>query len=255
MEGTFWGIFLPFAGTALGASSVFFLRRAVSPLLQQGFMGFAAGVMTAASVWSLLIPSVEQCAEWENWAFVPAALGFLVGVGFLLVADAISPKLVRAEEKTAAQEHWRRTLLMVLVVTLHNLPEGMAVGAAFAGVQNGQAQAGAMALSLGIAVQNFPEGAIISMPLHAAGVKKGKSFLHGVLSGVVEPLAAVLTMALSFIMVPVLPYLLAFAAGAMLIVVAQELLPQACDGENSRSGAVGFALGFLIMMTLDVALG
>ena len=255
MEGTFWGIFLPFAGTALGASSVFFLRRAVSPLLQQGFMGFAAGVMTAASVWSLLIPSVEQCAEWENWAFVPAALGFLVGVGFLLVADAISPKLVRAEEKTAAQEHWRRTLLMVLVVTLHNLPEGMAVGAAFAGVQNGQAQAGAMALSLGIAVQNFPEGAIISMPLHAAGVKKGRAFLHGVLSGVVEPLGAALTLVLSFIMVPILPYLLAFAAGAMLIVVAQELLPQACGGENSRPGAIGFALGFLIMMILDVTLG
>ena len=255
MEGTFWGIFLPFAGTALGASSVFFLRRAVSPLLQQGFMGFAAGVMTAASVWSLLIPSVEQCAEWENWAFVPALLGFLIGVGFLMAAGAISPKLVRAEEKTAAQEHWRRTLLMVLVVTLHNLPEGMAVGAAFAGVQNGQAQAGAMALSLGIAVQNFPEGAIISLPLRAAGMNRHKAFAGGVLSGIVEPLAALGTILASSIIGHLLPYFLSFAAGAMLYVVVEEMIPEMSEGEHSNIGVLTFALGFTVMMTLDVALG
>ena len=255
MEGTFWGIFLPFAGTALGASSVFFLRRAVSPLLQQGFMGFAAGVMTAASVWSLLIPSVEQCAEWENWAFVPALLGFLIGVGFLMAAGAISPKLVRAEEKTAAQEHWRRTLLMVLVVTLHNLPEGMAVGAAFAGVQNGQAQAGAMALSLGIAVQNFPEGAIISLPLRSEGCSRKKAFTLGMLSVIIEPIGAIITVLLAGFVTPILPYMLAFAAGAMIYVVVEELIPEASVGEHSNLGTIAFSIGFALMMVLDVALG
>ncbi len=187
----------------------------------------------------------------------PAAIGFAAGVIFLLLADAVSPRLLQARSRTGRSEHWRRTLLMILAVTIHNLPEGMAVGAAFAGVQSGYGDmaAGAMALSLGVAIQNFPEGAIISMPLHAAGMKKGKAFGCGVLSGAVEPIGAGLTILLSFLLVPVLPYLLAFAAGAMLVVVAQELLPQACGQETPQRGAVGFTLGFLVMMVLDVALG
>lgn len=258
MIGPTWlGILMPFAGTAIGAAGVFFLKKKGSVQKQRMLMGFAAGVMTAASVWSLLIPAVEQSASWGRWAFLPAAIGFAAGVCFLLLVDAASPRLLQARSRTNRSEHWRRTLLMILAVTIHNLPEGMAVGAAYAGVQSGYSDmaAGAMALSLGVAIQNFPEGAIISMPLHAAGMKKGKAFACGVLSGAVEPIGAGLTLLLSFLLVPVLPYLLAFAAGAMLVVVAQELLPQACGQESPQRGAVGFTLGFLVMMVLDVALG
>lgn len=258
MIGPTWlGILMPFAGTAIGAAGVFFLKKKGCVQKQRTLMGFAAGVMTAASVWSLLIPAVEQSASWGRWAFLPAAIGFAAGVCFLLLVDAASPRLLQARSRTNRSEHWRRTLLMILAVTIHNLPEGMAVGAAYAGVQSGYSDmaAGAMALSLGVAIQNFPEGAIISMPLHATGMKKGKAFACGVLSGAVEPIGAGLTLLLSFLLVPVLPYLLAFAAGAMLVVVAQELLPQACGQESPQRGAVGFTLGFLVMMVLDVALG
>ena len=253
------GILIPFLGTLLGSGCVFFMRGAMNPILQRALTGFAAGVMVAASVWSLLIPSMDHAASMGNWAFVPAVVGFWIGILFLLALDKIIPHLhMNSSEAEGPKTQLSRTTMLVLAVVLHNLPEGMAVGVVFAGWLSGDAGlsfTGALALAIGIAIQNFPEGAIISMPLHAAGVKKGRAFLHGVLSGVVEPLGAALTLVLSFIMVPILPYLLAFAAGAMLIVVAQELLPQACGGENSRPGAIGFALGFLIMMILDVTLG
>ena len=255
----FWGILIPFLGTSLGAACVFFMKKSFSDAVQRALNGFAAGVMVAASVWSLLIPAIERSSAMGSFSFVPAVAGFWAGILFLLALDHIIPHLhAKSGQAEGPKSRLGRSAMMVLAVTLHNIPEGMAVGVVYAGFLSGDAQitsAGALALSLGIAIQNFPEGAIISMPLHAAGVKKGRAFLHGVLSGVVEPLGAALTLVLSFIMVPILPYLLAFAAGAMLIVVAQELLPQACGGENSRPGAIGFALGFLIMMILDVTLG
>ena len=253
------GLWIPFIGTTAGAACVFVLKNHISSNMQRFFTGFAAGVMVAASVWSLLIPAIDMSEELGKASFIPALVGFLLGILFLLLMDNLVPHLhVGSDTPEGTKSSLGKNAMLLLAVTLHNLPEGAACGAIYAGVLSGDGQvtfAGALALSIGIAVQNFPEGAIISMPLHAAGVKKGRAFLHGVLSGVVEPLGAALTLVLSFIMVPILPYLLAFAAGAMLIVVAQELLPQACGGENSRPGAIGFALGFLIMMILEVTLG
>ena len=255
----FWGILIPFLGTSLGAACVFFMKKTLSDMVQRSLTGFAAGVMVAASVWSLLIPAMEQSAGMGKLSFVPAVAGFWIGILFLLGLDHIVPHLhVKSGQTEGPKSQLRRTTMMVLAVTLHNIPEGMAVGVVYAGYLSGNAQitaAGALALSLGIAIQNFPEGAIISMPLRAEGMKKGKAFCGGVLSGVVEPIGAVLTLLAAQLVVPALPYLLSFAAGAMLYVVVEELIPEMSQGSHSNIGTLFFAVGFSIMMMLDVALG
>ena len=255
----FYGILIPFLGTSLGAACVFFLRKTLSDAVQRALTGFAAGVMVAASVWSLLIPAIAQSAALGRWSFLPAVLGFGVGILFLLALDHIIPNLhAKSGRAEGPKSRLQRTTMMVLAVTLHNIPEGMAVGVVYAGYRSGSAQitaAGALALSLGIAIQNFPEGAIISMPLRAEGMKKGRAFCGGVLSGVVEPTGAVLTILAAQLVVPALPYLLSFAAGAMLYVVVEELIPEMSQGDHSNIGTVFFAVGFSIMMMLDVALG
>ena len=254
-----YGILIPFLGTSLGAACVFFLKKTLSDRVQRSLTGFAAGVMVAASVWSLLIPSIEQSAALGAFAFLPAAAGFWAGILFLLALDHIIPHLHQNSGQTEGpKSRLQRTTMMVLAVTLHNIPEGMAVGVVYAGYLSGSAQitaAGALALSLGIAIQNFPEGAIISLPLRAEGMKKGRAFWGGVLSGVVEPVGAALTILAAQHVVPALPYLLSFAAGAMLYVVVEELIPEMSQGDHSNIGTVFFAVGFSVMMILDVALG
>ena len=256
---TFLGILIPFLGTTLGACCVFFMRRSLGERVQRMLTGFAAGVMVAASVWSLLIPAIEQSEGLGKFAFVPAAVGFWVGILFLLLLDHVIPHLHQnSSEAEGPKGELHRTTMMVLAVTLHNIPEGMAVGVVYAGYLAGSAQisaAGAMALSLGIAIQNFPEGAIISMPLRAEGMGKGRAFLSGMLSGIVEPIGAVLTILAARLIIPALPYLLSFAAGAMLYVVVEELIPEMSQGKHSDIGTIFFAVGFSVMMTLDVALG
>ena len=250
----FYGILIPFLGTSLGAACVFFMKKSLGPAVQCALSGFAAGVMVAASMGSLLVPSIRQAAAMGRLAFVPAVVGFWAGILLLRLFDVVVPP-PDAENRAAGLGS---TAMMVLAVTLHNIPEGMAVGVVYAGYLAGNAQitaAGAMALSLGIAVQNFPEGAIISMPLRAAGMKKSKAFWGGVLSGAVEPVGAVLTLLAAGIVVPALPYLLSFAAGAMLYVVVEELIPELSQGGQSRLGALFFTLGFGIMMLLDAFLG
>lgn len=253
------GILIPFLGTTLGAACVLFLKKALSRTLEKSMNGFAAGVMAAASVWSLLIPSIEQAAPMGRWAFVPAAAGFSGGILFLLLLDHVIPHLNASSKRAEGPEtRMKKTTMLVLAVTLHNIPEGMAVGAVYAGLLTGNHQItamGAMALSIGIAIQNFPEGAIISMPLRAAGTKPWKSFVYGVLSGAVEPVGAVLTILAASMIVPVLPYLLSFAAGAMMYVVVDELIPEMAEEQKINIGTILFALGFVIMMILDVALG
>lgn len=255
------GILIPFIGTTLGAGCVFLMKSdTMHPWLQKGLLGFASGVMVAASVWSLLIPAMDMSAEMGKLAFVPAAAGVAIGMLFLLFLDkAIPHQHIDHNEPEGPKTGWRRSTMLVMAVTLHNIPEGMAVGVVFAGLlaENTQITVmGAFALSVGIAIQNFPEGAIISMPLRSeGGVGKRKAFLYGMLSGIVEPVAALLTILLSGILTPVLPYLLAFAAGAMLYVVVEELIPEANEGEHSNLGTLGFAAGFILMMILDVALG
>lgn len=255
----FYGILIPFLGTSLGAACVFFMKKSLGITVQRALTGFAAGVMVAASVWSLLIPSIQQSSAMGRFAFVPAVIGFWAGIAFLLLLDAVIPHLHQASDSPEGPaSNLARTTMMVLAVTLHNIPEGMAVGVVYAGYLAGNAQIsamGAMALSLGIAIQNFPEGAIISMPLRAAGMQKPRAFLSGVLSGIVEPIGAVLTLLAAGFIVPALPYLLSFAAGAMLYVVVEELIPEMSQGEHSNIGTLFFALGFGIMMVLDVALG
>ncbi len=255
----FWGVLIPFLGTSLGAGCVFFMKKSLSDTVQRALTGFAAGVMVAASVWSLLIPAIERSAGMGKLAFLPAVLGFWVGVLFLLALDHIIPHLhANSGQPEGPKSQLRRTTMMVLAVTLHNIPEGMAVGVVYAGYLAGDGQitaAGALALSLGIAIQNFPEGAIISMPLRAEGMKKSRAFAGGVLSGAVEPIGAVLTILAAGLIVPALPYLLSFAAGAMLYVVVEELIPEMSQGRHSNIGTVLFALGFSVMMLLDVALG
>ena len=249
----FYGILIPFLGTSLGAACVFFMKKSLGPAVQCALSGFAAGVMVAASMGSLLVPSIRQAAAMGRLAFVPAVVGFWAGILLLRLFDVVVPP-PDAENRAAGLGS---TAMMVLAVTLHNIPEGMAVGVVYAGYLAGNAQitaAGAMALSLGIAIQNFPEGAIISMPLRAAGMKKLKAFWCGVLSGAVEPIGAVLTLLAAGIVVPALPYLLSFAAGAMLYVVVEELLPELSQGGQSRLGALFFTLGFGIMMVLDAFL-
>ena len=255
----FIGIMIPFLGTAAGALCVFFLRGAMAPRVQKALLGFASGVMVAASVWSLLIPAMDMSAAMGRLAFLPAAVGLLLGIGFLLLLDNAVPHLhIDAEEPEGPKGQWKKSTMLVLAVTLHNIPEGMAVGVAFAGLmaEEGAAitLAGALALSLGIAIQNFPEGAIISLPLKEAAGKK-KAFLYGMLSGIVEPIGAACMILLSDYLGPFLPYLLALAAGAMLYVVVEELIPESAEGEHSNVGTIGFALGFVVMMILDVALG
>ena len=259
MTDAFYGILIPFLGTSLGAASVFFLKQSLGDHIQRALTGFAAGVMVAASIWSLLIPAMDQSAALGKLAFFPAAVGFWLGILFLLLLDHIIPHLHRnSEQAEGPHSQLQRTTMMVLAVTLHNIPEGMAVGVVYAGYLSGTAQitaAGALALSLGIAIQNFPEGAIISMPLRAEGMSKSRAFWGGVLSGIVEPIGAVLTILAASIIVPALPYLLSFAAGAMLYVVVEELIPEMSQGEHSDIGTVFFAVGFSLMMVLDVALG
>ena len=259
IQDAFWGILIPFLGTSLGAGCVFFLKNSLRDGIQRALTGFAAGVMVAASVWSLLIPAMEQAADLGRLAFFPAAAGFWLGILFLLLLDHLIPHLHQNSlQAEGPKSQLQRTTMMVLAVTLHNIPEGMAVGVVYAGYLAGTAQitaAGALALSLGIAIQNFPEGAIISMPLRAEGMKKGRAFWGGVLSGIVEPIGAVLTILAAGIVVPALPYLLSFAAGAMLYVVVEELIPEMSQGQHSNVGTVFFAVGFSVMMVLDVALG
>ena len=253
------GILIPFAGTSLGAAMVFFMKTSLNEQVSRALTGFAAGVMVAASIWSLLIPSMEQSAAMGIWAFVPAVIGFWVGILFLLLLDHIIPHLHRNSDETEGpRSHLKRTTMLVLAVTLHNIPEGMAVGVVYAGWLSGNTYitvTGALALSIGIAIQNFPEGAIISLPHRAEGAGKGKSFLYGVLSGVVEPIGAFLTILAATLILPALPYLLSFAAGAMMYVVIEELIPEMSVGKHSDIGTIFFAMGFTLMMALDVALG
>ncbi len=254
-----YGILIPFLGTSLGAGCVFFMRKSLGDRVQRALTGFAAGVMVAASVWSLLIPAIEQAANMGKWSFVPAVIGFWLGILFLFALDHIIPHLHRGSAQAEGpNSRLQRTTMLVLAVALHNLPEGMAVGVVYAGYLAGNAQItamGALVLSIGIAIQNFPEGAIISMPLRAEGMKKSKAFLGGVLSGVVEPIGAALTILAAGVIVPALPYLLSFAAGAMVYVVVEELIPEMSEGRHSNIGTLFFAGGFSVMMILDVALG
>jgi len=253
------GIMIPFLGTALGSSCVLFMKKTIHPMLQRALTGFAAGVMVAASIWSLLIPAMEQSRSMGTWAFLPAAVGFWAGILFLLVLDRVIPHLhMNSRKAEGPKSSFQKTTMLVLAVTLHNLPEGMAVGVVYAGWLSGNSgitAMGALALSLGIAIQNFPEGAIISMPLRAEGVSKKRAFLYGALSGAVEPVGAALTILAAGFVIPLLPYLLSFAAGAMIYVVVEELIPEMSEGKHSNLGTVLFALGFTVMMTLDVALG
>ena len=253
------GLLIPFIGTAAGAACVFFLRKDLKMSVQRALTGFAAGVMVAASVWSLIVPAIEQSADKERLAFLPAFIGFWLGVLFLLLLDHIIPHLHRSiDQAEGPKSRLNRTAMMVLAVTLHNIPEGMAVGVVYAGLLSGSASittGGALALALGIAIQNFPEGAIISMPLKAEGMSRPRAFLAGFLSGVVEPVFGALTVLIAGLVVPAMPYLLSFAAGAMLYVVVEELIPEMSAGEHSNIGVIAFAIGFSVMMALDVALG
>ena len=252
------GVLLPFLGTSLGAAMVFVLKDTKSDSIQRLLTGFAAGVMVAASFWSLLQPALESAEGMGKLSFIPAAVGFLIGIGFLLFLDTVTPHMHMDEQAEGPQSSLKKTTKLILAVTLHNIPEGMAVGVVYAGWAAGEAgvsQAAALALALGIALQNFPEGAIVSMPLRAAGMPKGKTFWYGVLSGIVEPAAALITLAAASMVTVVLPYMLAFAAGAMFYVVVEELIPEMSEGEHSNIGTIAFSLGFVLMMVLDVALG
>ena len=254
-----WGLLVPLLGTSLGAACVFFLKKGLGDRVQRGLTGFASGVMVAASIWSLLIPAMEQSAGAGVWVFLPAVIGFWAGILFLLGLDHLIPHLhQRSQQAEGPRTRLERSTMMVLAVTLHNIPEGMAVGVVYAGFLAGEGQitmTAALVLSLGIAIQNFPEGAIISMPLRSEGMGKARAFAGGVLSGAVEPLGALLTILAAGLVVPALPYLLSFAAGAMLYVVVEELIPEMSQGEHSNVGTLTFALGFTLMMALDVALG
>ncbi len=262
MRAVIWGLLLPFLGTAGGAACVFFLKKDLKAGVQRALTGFAAGVMVAASIWSLIVPAIEQSAEKGRWAFLPAFTGFWMGIWFLLLLDHVIPHLHRsigqADQMEGPKSRLNRTMMMVLAVALHNIPEGMAVGVVCAGllaVSGSITAGGALALALGIAIQNLPEGAIISMPLFAEGKSKQKSFWLGVLSGAVEPVSDGLTILIAGRVVPAMPYFLSFAAGAMLYVVVEELIPEMSAGEHSNIGVVFFAVGFSLMMALDVALG
>lgn len=253
------GVLIPFAGTALGSACVFFMKKGLGAKVQRALTGFASGVMVAASIWSLIIPAMEQTEGFGKLSFLPALIGFWLGILFLLLLDTVIPHLhMNTDKAEGPKSRLKRTTMMVLAVTLHNIPEGMAVGVVYAGFASGNTTitaGGALALALGIAIQNFPEGAIISMPLCAEGKGKGKAFLDGVLSGAVEPVGAILTILAAEMFLPAMPYLLSFAAGAMMYVVVEELIPEMSSGEHSNIGVIMFAAGFTLMMALDVALG
>ena len=255
-----WGLLIPFIGTSAGAACVFLLKDELKPGVQKLLLGFASGVMVAASVWSLLIPAMNMSEPMGKWAFIPAAVGLLLGMAFLLVLDKTIPHLhLGSDTPEGPKKKLDRSTMLLLAVTLHNIPEGMAVGVVFAGVISGSSEmtiAGAIALAVGIAIQNFPEGAVISLPLKSeTGMKSGKAFIYGVLSGIVEPVAALATVLISNLITPILPCVLAFAAGSMLYVVVEELIPEASEGDHSNIGTIAFAIGFVLMMVLDVALG
>ena len=253
------GILIPFVGTALGSACVFCMKKELSRRVHRALTGFAGGVMVAASIWSLLLPAMEQSTGMGRWSFLPSVVGFWLGILFLLLLDRVIPHLhLYANQAEGPRSRAAKTTMMVLAVTLHNIPEGMAVGVVYAGLLSGSAEitaGGALALSLGIAIQNFPEGAIISMPLHAEGKSKAKAFRDGALSGAVEPVGALLTVLAAGLIVPAMPYLLSFAAGPMIYVVVEELIPEMSAGKHSNLGVTMFALGFTVMMALDVALG
>ena len=257
------GLLIPLLGTMLGSAFVFFMKNEMSVQLQKSLLGFASGVMVAASVWSLLIPAMEMEADSGKWSVMPAAIGFLLGMGFLLLIDELTPHLqphlhIGTDKPEGMRSHLSKTAMLALAVTIHNLPEGMAVGVVFAGADSGATNislASAVAVSLGIAIQNVPEGAIISMPMRAAGNSRWKSFLIGSLSGAVEPVGAVAVLLLASMLMPMMPYMLAFAAGAMFYVVVEELIPEASEGQHSNLSTIGFAIGFVLMMVLDVVMG
>ena len=253
------GLLIPFLGTSLGSAMVFLMKNKMNKKVEKILLGFASGVMIAASVWSLLIPSIDMTEEQGKVAWIPAAVGFLLGIIFLLVLDSLIPHLhLDSEKPEGLKAKLKKTTMMIFAVTLHNIPEGMAVGVAFAGALAGNAgitMSAAIALAIGIAIQNFPKGAIISMPLKSEGISKTKAFVYGILSGTVEPIAAFITILLTSLVVQILPYLLSFAAGAMIYVVVEELIPESQSGEHSNIGTIGVAIGFVLMMILDVALG
>lgn len=253
------GLLIPLIGTTLGASCVYLIKEEIPPLVQKALLGFASGVMVAASVWSLLIPAMDQSEHMGKMAFVPASVGFILGIAFLLAVDRLLPHLhINDDRPEGLPSKLKKSTMLVFAVTLHNIPEGMAVGITFAGFLSGETTitlAGAMALAIGIAIQNFPEGAVISLPLKSEMKSSHKAFFYGMASGVVEPIGAGITILLTGIITPLLPYMLAFAAGAMIYVVVEELLPEASTGSHSNINTIGFAAGFLLMMILDVALG
>lgn len=253
------GLLIPLLGTMIGAAFVFLMKDEMSPRVQKSLLGFASGVMVAASVWSLLIPAMEMEADEGKWAVLPAAIGFLLGIGFLLLLDELTPHLhIGTEKPEGPHSRLSRTAMLALAVTIHNLPEGMAVGVVFAGAEGGiggLSLASALAVSIGIAIQNIPEGAIISMPMRAEGNSRWRSFIIGSLSGAVEPVGALAVVLLASLITPALPYFLAFAAGAMFYVVVEELIPEASEGEHSNLSTIGFAFGFVLMMVLDVVMG
>ena len=253
------GILIPFIGTTLGAFFVFFIKNQLPDNIQKSLLGFASGVMIAASVWSLIIPSIEASKDMGNFAFLPAAAGIAAGMLFLLLMDKLIPHLhLNSKEPEGPKSKLHKTTMLVFAVTLHNIPEGLAVGVIYAGLLSGTVNvtaAGAMALSIGIAIQNIPEGLIVSFPIKAEGVSKFKSFVYGVLSGAVEPVAAIIAILLTSMVTPLMPYFLSFAAGAMMYVVVEELIPEASAGTHTNHATIGFGVGFIIMMILDVALG
>lgn len=259
MNDVLLGIMIPFLGTTLGAGCVFFLRGKLNLSIERGLTGFAAGIMVAASFFSLLIPALNETTDMGKWGFVPPVIGFGIGMGFLLLLDHLIPHLhMHADKAEGPKSDLAKTTMLVLAVTLHNIPEGMATGVVYAGFLSGRAGitlAAASSLAIGIAIQNFPEGAIISMPLKSAGMGQWKAFAGGVLSGIVEPIGAVATILLTDFVVPLMPYFLSFAAGAMMYVVVEELIPEMSAGEHSHVGVISFAIGFMLMMSLDVALG
>lgn len=252
------GLLIPFVGTILGSSMVFLMKNKMNRIVEKLLLGFASGVMIAASIWSLLIPAIEMAKEQGVISWIPATVGFLFGIIFLLILDSVIPHLhIDTNESEGIKTKLKKTTMLILAVTLHNIPEGMAVGVVFAGAiigNTGITIAGAFALAIGIAIQNFPEGAIISMPLKSEGISKGKAFLYGVISGIVEPMAAIITILITGIVVPILPYVLSFAAGAMIYVVVEELIPASQEGKHSNIATIGVAIGFVIMMILDISL-
>lgn len=253
------GLLIPFLGTAIGSAMVFLMKNRMNKKVERCLSGFAAGVMIAASIWSLLVPSMDMAKSQGEIEWLPATIGFLLGIAFLLILDSVIPHLhINNDKPEGVQSKFKRTTMLVLAVTLHNIPEGMAEGITFAGVligNTGITMAGAFALAIGLAIQNFPEGAIISMPLKSEGISKAKAFIYGTLSGIVEPIGAVITILLAKTVTPILPYLLAFAAGAMMYVVVEELIPQSQEGKHSNIGTISVAIGFILMMALDVGLG